>query len=330
MRNTDYAYFNGAQLRANKTGHGDSAAIRVAHGTSNKEAAVFVKRTDTDRSIELVVGQGGVNRGLYIADASYDGWLMYYDDSKIYFSKPVDVTNLPDASTSARGLVSTGGQTFAGRKGFGYTSSYAKNDSGTAVRYADEKFIFNAAGTQIAERWYDCGDATNITTGQFCWREFSPNSTPDTATTGSHETYKLPVCDSGRTTSVNYNILTTKSAVTVAQGGTGGTTAAGARSNLSIITKSLKASVGTTETLVSTSVTTYQDFIITGKPGTTANVSTIVPRAALSSTATTWQIDTESNYIMFTMRIDGSNLYVQVTGPSGTSKTISVYGVYGA
>lgn len=77
------------QLIANKTGYKGSSAIKVAHGTANQGAAVFVNRTDADRSISLAIGPNGIDRGIYVADANMDNWLMYYNDTNIVFTKPL-------------------------------------------------------------------------------------------------------------------------------------------------------------------------------------------------------------------------------------------------
>ena len=69
-----------------------------------------------------------------------------------------------------------------------------------------------------------------------------------TANSGTHldyyEQYFLPTCTDGKTANSSYSILTTKSAVTVAQGGTGATTAAGAKTNLGFRHGTVTASDG--------------------------------------------------------------------------------------
>lgn len=52
--------------------------------------------------------------------------------------------------------------------------------------------------------------------------------------TGAGETYRFPVVDADISAEKYYSVLTSKSAVTVAQGGTGATSAANARSNLGV------------------------------------------------------------------------------------------------
>lgn len=120
----------------------------------------------------------------------------------------VKTRSITDASESASGIVNTSAQHFKGRKGFNYISLYAKNDSGNASAYSGDIFYYNGAGTQVAESWYSIGDATNITTGKFTWRQHSPNSTPDTSTSGYYETYQLPATKAGLSANKTYDILT--------------------------------------------------------------------------------------------------------------------------
>ena len=118
---------------------------------------------------------------------------------------------IPSASTTASGIVTIGTQRFKGRKGFNYMNLYAANDSGTATRYVDI-VLYNNAGTQVGEMYYDIGNATNITTGIWNFRQFSPQDTtanPDadpTTTTGKYETYSLPTVTKGLTGNVTYRI----------------------------------------------------------------------------------------------------------------------------
>ena len=71
----------------------------------------------------------------------------------------------------------------------------------------------------------------------FFVREYSHNGSGTRL--NYYEDYYLPNCDISRTNTASYNILTTKSAVTVPQGGTGATSASGARSNLGIKSETL-------------------------------------------------------------------------------------------
>lgn len=212
VRNTDYAYLNGSQLRANRAGHGDNAAIRVAHGTANKEAGVFVKRTDTDRSIELLVGSGGINRGIYVADANMDGWLIVYNDSTVGINKPLSLST----------------------------------------------------------------------------------------------------------------------ALGVAYGGTGATTAKAARANLNMVSNLLMSGVSTTDIQVSSDITEYSAFIIVGVPDTTAKSTCFIPKAALSTTSTRWQVADNSYYIAADLYTSGNTLRMKVAGTNHGTKTLDIYGLRGA
>ena len=74
-----------------------------------------------------------------------------------------------------------------------------------------------------------------LRSARFSFFEFSPNA--DGTRSANAEIYNLPNVDVGRTSSASYNILTSKNAVTIAQGGTGATTAADARRNLGAVNK---------------------------------------------------------------------------------------------
>ena len=66
------------------------------------------------------------------------------------------------------------------------------------------------------------------------WVFYNLPSDYDADTHDFYEYFRLPLPDGGLTASRGYDILTSKQGVTVAQGGTGAGTAAGARANLGI------------------------------------------------------------------------------------------------
>lgn len=92
-RNSYRFYVNGAQIYANKRGAGDNAALVIRNGTASTDTCLSLKRTDTDREIEMLIGNGGTNRGLYIRDANYSGWLLYYDDTYSHINKPLALSS---------------------------------------------------------------------------------------------------------------------------------------------------------------------------------------------------------------------------------------------
>lgn len=129
----------------------------------------------------------------------------------------------------------------------GYLRSY------NTTRWTLDWYIFHpGASKQVAELYFDSGDATNITGGTLYWRQFSPTSTASNTPTAYHETYNMPTVTKDLTANKTYAIITTKnlssitsvgtitsgtwngSAITVANGGTSATTPAAARSNLGL------------------------------------------------------------------------------------------------
>lgn len=99
------------------------------------------------------------------------------------------------------------------------------------------------------------GATTGISNPKIMFRIYSSTTQGGTEFSEHFEDFSLPSCDTNRTADGNYNILTSKSAVTVAQGGTGATSAAGARTNLGIygtIVKSNQDANGNTVSLSST------------------------------------------------------------------------------
>ena len=84
-------------------------------------------------------------------------------------------------------------------------------------------FMQNNAGNATGTIEYNQGHATNISSGQWSFMEYSPKTTIATTSTGKKETYSLPAVTAGLSADANYSILTTKNTVTTAQGGTGNT-----------------------------------------------------------------------------------------------------------
>lgn len=112
---------------------------------------------------------------------------------------------LPTAGVGASGVITTGNQRFRGVK----TLEYPKISSNN-TRYQGFYYV-NGAGTAVGEHWYDIGNPTNITTGKYYWKQYSPNSTPNTSTSGFYETFSLPTVTAGLTANQSYEIFTSKS-----------------------------------------------------------------------------------------------------------------------
>lgn len=91
--------------------------------------------------------------------------------------------------------------------------------------------------------------------------------------------------------------------------------------------ESLVHNVGTTETLITSKAGEYSAFIVYGVPSSNYTSSCFVPKSALSSSASNWQLSDEDHYIGFTLRLDGNNLYAKVAATNNGTKTINVHGL---
>ena len=134
--------------------------------------------------------------------------------------------SLPTASSSTAGITklgASGGAATYDHTHSGYVSKSGDTVSGVLIannfvsKYGVE--FQNSSGTNVGGIFQDMEGAN-----QFYMDEYT--------TSGVRECYLLPTPDA--TSTSFYDILTSKNAVAVAQGGTGATTAAGARTNLGL------------------------------------------------------------------------------------------------
>lgn len=114
--------------------------------------------------------------------------------------------------------------------------------------------------------------------------------------------------------------------VTVAHGGTGGTTAAAARTNLGITCTSLYSGTLTGTNSCTFNYGTYKAYIIVGLPTTSsARIGLVVPKALLTTSDVRYQIADDANYCSFNLKYSGST--VTMTRVAGNGQIIAVYGV---
>lgn len=230
-------------------------------------------------------------------------------------------SDFPDASNSSGGKVNTGSQEFAGAKTFRSSPRIMVGSQYSTIHFLPTTAVTDSYYALIG---LDAGSTTTPTQGRLYFSEASVSST-NGAKTGAYELYWLPVPDQDLAENGNYSVLTSKAPVTVAQGGTGATTAVNARKQLELNTVLLKSAVGTSETTVSTAIGYYSAFIIKGVPGTTSNASVFIPKAAITTSYVQWEISNSGGYIEFEIKYSGANLYVKTH-----SKTVDVYGLRGA
>ena len=171
-------------------------------------------------------------------------WMIYGTDTEVIFNGKfatprkiqgvdfdgsADIT-LPMATESQAGLVSTTTQTFAGTKTFvnaiqlrqlSYLGRLSFGNTATdSLGYIDYRSISSTAGT-----------AQDM--GRFQFLQWSYNSNTG-ARLDNYERFSLPSVQSNLSSNLEFDILTTKNTVTVAQGGTGAYTSSNARRNLGL------------------------------------------------------------------------------------------------
>ena len=115
--------------------------------------------------------------------------------------------------------------------------------------------------------------------------------------------------------------------IPVSKGGTGSTTAAGARTNLGVAVTQLYSG-----SLTSGSTTfnygDYNFYVIIAKPKSTAGIiSLTVPKAQLTTTATKYQVADETNYLAFNLSYSGTTVTLAYVGTSASGSVMKVYGV---
>lgn len=115
--------------------------------------------------------------------------------------------------------------------------------------------------------------------------------------------------------------------VTVAHGGTGATTAAGARTNLGIACTLLYSGTLTTGS-TTFNYGNYKAYVIIGQPSSAAaRVSLIIPKAQITTTATTYQLADETNYYTFNLSYSSTTVTLTYKSRSSSGQILSIFGV---
>ena len=193
-------------------------------GNTYHGGALTLRSTDANR---LALGVSHRNSG---GTDNVNYWDVYYlpdsgtnNSTKNYkFITTNNLTDIPDADASTRGLVNTGDQTYAGAKSF-----LGRTVMGGSIRYPGFSFTStngsSFAQNRVGLEYIDTGNGTFGTVGSVRWAVDVYGNDGNNGVSSKYETYRLPAVDSGRTANATYDILTSKSPVTIAQGGTGQT-----------------------------------------------------------------------------------------------------------
>ncbi len=143
---------------------------------------------------------------------------------------------------------------------------------------------------------------------------------------GVSELFYTPAFTQDRTQTGQFYLLTTKSAVTVAQGGTGAATAAAARKNLGIgYTKILSTAVDTVG--VEQKLTAgYGAYLFVGEPSSGSSLVTmLLPMVLLTESAVRYQLADNVNYCAFDIWLSSGVPVIKKTGGSGA--ITAVFGI---
>ena len=125
----------------------------------------------------------------------------------------------------------------------------------------------------------------------------------------------------------SWDSITLTNALAIAYGGTGATTAAGARANLGLGVTLLWSGTCTTGSCAF-SYGSYNWYVIIGQPASSGSRTPIVvPKAALTTSAVAYQITDESYYYSFNLYYSGTTAYAAYKARNSSGQIIAVYGV---
>ena len=140
--------------------------------------------------------------------------------------------------------------------------------------------------------------------------------------------YYAPNCDAATHPGTRYTVYHSGGAtIPLGKGGTGGTTAAAARTNLGLTATSLYNG-----TLSSGSITfnygSYKAYVIIGRPKSSSALESItIPKGLIGTSEATYQLADESNYVSFSIKYSSTTTTLTWKASSSTGQITRVFGI---
>ena len=124
----------------------------------------------------------------------------------------------------------------------------------------------------------------------------------------------------------SWDSISLTNALAIAYGGTGATTASGARSNLGLGVTQLYS--GTLTTGSTTFSTGYNFYMVVGQPtSSSSRCVVVIPKAVITTSAVSYQFADEANYYSFNLSYSGTTVTLAYKGRSSSGQILKVYGV---
>lgn len=353
------------QIKSSKAGVSGASAFLASHGTANMDVGMEVRRTDTNRMIELIIGSGGVNRGLYINDGNMAGWLLYYDDTTLHLTKPTQVEN--NLSVSSGSLSTLNGNVYAGQtsldaehyceaRSTGGRIEISSKSTGRGI-WVDGGWVMFADKGSASPIWYGSlngnastasnlgftgtvGASTNLNNITTLGKYYEPSSgssyMPSNVPPGMTDAFVLYVVSANGSGNISGNwaygqqILKTISGDRVymrpmSTNGSG-TLSFGDWTLIAGVTKSLWSGTLTNSALTISNGYLYNQYIIYGLPSGGSASTVVIPKSVVGTSDTQFELADNAGYRTFKIRHSGYDLIITGVGSYNGGVINSVHG----
>ena len=346
------------QIKSSKAGVSGGSAFLASHGTANIDVGMEVRRTDTNRMIELIIGSGGVNRGLYINDGNMAGWLLYYDDSYLQINKQTKINGnvYLDANNLYAGTTSNDDEHYVEARSSGGRIEISSKSNGRGI-WVDGGWVMFADKGSASPTWYGSlngnastasnlgftgtvGASTNLNNITTLGKYYEPSSgssyMPSNVPPGMTEAFVLYVVSANGSGSISGNwaygqqILKTISGDRVymrpmSTNGSG-TLSFGDWTLIAGVTKSLWSGTLTNSALTIANGYLYNQYIIYGLPSGGSASTVVIPKSVVGTSDTQFELADNAGYRTFKIRHSGYDLIITGVGAYNGGVINSVHG----